>query len=173
MKKIAYLISILVLSTTFAFAQGKSNQHRQSENRSKAVQSSTDSLKNQDRPVTDTQKSNSEGHAYGKHKGDQSGRDFGKARADAAQMQQKIEDANEKIQASEEKLKSSGEKIKAAKDKLEQSRKKGQLSTEEFEAKSKKIREIEEQLKNARDKKDKALKDLETIKTKTETEQQL
>lgn len=173
MKKIAYLISILVLSTTFAFAQGKSNQHRQSENRSKTVQSSTDSIKKKDQPVTDSQKSNTEGHAYGKHKNDQSGRDFGQARSEAAQLQQKIDDANEKIKASEEKLKSSGEKIKAAKDKLEQSRKKGQLSTEEFEARNKRIREIEEQLKNARDKKDKALKELETIKTKTETKEQL
>lgn len=173
MKKIVYLISIVLLSTTCAYAQGKSNQHRQSENRSRTEKSSTDSIKKQVQPVTELPKSNAEGHAYGKHKGDQSGRDFGQARSDATQTQHKIEDANEKIKASEEKLKSSGEKIKTAKDKLEQSRKKGQLSTEEFEAKSKRIREIEEQLKNARDKKDKALKELETIKTKTETEQQL
>ena len=58
------------------------------------------------------------GNAYGKNKGDMSGKEFGQNRAAEAKSKEKVKDeAEENLSEAEEKVKEGKEKVKVAKEK--------------------------------------------------------
>ena len=82
-------------------------------------------------------------NAYGKNKGNLSGKEFGQARSEAAKAGKNYNEINERLMQSEEKIKSSEEKIKTARKKAEDARKTGRINEEEYSQRNQKITEIE------------------------------
>ncbi|BDS12410.1 hypothetical protein [Aureispira anguillae] len=86
------------------------------------------------------------GHAYGKNKGDLSGKEFGQARAAEAKLKNetKKKEAKTSIQKGEDTVTKAKDKIAAAKEQLEKDFTDKKLTQEEYTAKKDKIALIEE-----------------------------
>lgn len=82
-----------------------------------------------------------QGNAYGKNKGDLSGRDFGQARAEQARMHQQVRSAelDSHIAKGEERVIQSRERIRVAREELEKEKAGRRISEKDYQLKKEKI----------------------------------
>lgn len=82
-----------------------------------------------------------QGNAYGKNKGDLSGRDFGQARAEQARMHQDAREAelDSHIARGEERVIQSRERIRVAREELEKEKAGRKISEKDYQLKKEKI----------------------------------
>jgi colicin import membrane protein len=94
------------------------------------------------------QRTEPQGHAYGRNKGDLQGRDFGQARAAAARsIQEKKAVTREVASEVEEGVRRTTTKIEEARENTENRRRRGEISSEEYERRMRRIDEIERETK--------------------------
>ena len=94
-------------------------------------------------------KTQQEGHAYGKEKGDVSGREVGQARSTEAKR--RVENTQKEIKASQSKLKQAEGKINYIRNKTQQAYDEKKISEEAYNAKMAKIEAYEKQLRDLED----------------------
>src|SRR4030042_4957620 len=85
------------------------------------------------------------GHAYGRNKGDLSGREFGQQRAEDAKLnkEQKEKELDSSITEGEQKVKEAKEKIEKSKQQLEKDKSEKKITDTEYKEKKEKIEKAE------------------------------
>ncbi len=157
MKTIFVVVLSLLMATTVTMAQEKENQKKDlkaTENRGK------------DDVFEEADDQKSKGNAFGKNKGNLSGKEFGQQRAEETKIaaQEKKAYAEQKISEQEERIQANEEKIEMAKEKVKKERVDGEISAEEEAIKYEKIEQAEEKVKKMKDAIAKGIKDIEALK---------
>ncbi len=101
---------------------------------------------------------NGQGNAYGKNKGDLTGREFGQERARQAKLNKetKQEELSKVVDVNSEKTKTAREKVNEKLEELEKMKEKGEVSEKEYGAKVEKIEEVKKQIFDLEEKMKKA-----------------
>lgn len=101
---------------------------------------------------------NGQGNAYGKNKGNLTGREFGQERARQAKLNKetKQEELSNVVDVNSEKTKTAREKVNEKLEELEKMKEKGEVSEKEYGAKVEKIEEVKKQIFDLEEKMKKA-----------------
>ena len=168
MKRIVLLVAVFIATTSFG--QGRSDQHRNdNSNRTEDVKlqppgndidvKDKDKDKDKEKPNTGNQSENAnngdhtnngQGNAYGRNKGDLTGREFGRQRSEEAKKKgeeiQNDDEAQEIIEEVQEEnitiINEVESKLEVAREKLEEMRTAGSISVEEYDIKVKRLDDL-------------------------------
>lgn len=93
-------------------------------------------------------------HAYGRHKGDMSGKEFGQMRSDEAKsrMREKITAAEAELNEEEKRVNENRKKVEEARERNENARKEKRIDEKQYEERKARIEEADKKVKAAEDK---------------------
>lgn len=168
MKNFIILLGFVLLFSLSAIAQGASQQKGKPEKAKEQPTKGNDKIKveNENKPEPKEEKENNgKGNAYGKNKGDLSGREFGQQRAgEARSKSEKVENAQLRNNETKESLNSAKEKLETANKTLEEKLKRKEISKEEYDLKKQKINSVARELNELEQRQIKSTQKIEQLK---------
>ncbi len=127
---------------------GKDNQHKQDQTQARDNTGKKDQKgeQTQEREQKKDGEQSGKGHAYGRDKGDMSGRDFGMIRSEESRnkMKGKFDDADAELDRQENVVSGMFDNIEQARTRNEEKYQKGTISKSEYEENKTKIQEAEQ-----------------------------